>query len=226
MKCSVPYCPSEAVKTVKLKHANGEPEVRMCDVHAEKFRFIEDELDSLSKTRGFNETYSLFSVGIEFLKQALLAFGVGLNETSAIMARAALETALFDKFIAKDLKFDNNGMLVSYAYSNEYFDMLKNKKIGLQYLINYAKDSGLLNNELLECANKVKNNGDHVAHLTGKFTRELAKAIEYSMNDYLSQIDNLKIWLGDNEAKDNIVCAVKIIQHLIEETYKLRFGSH
>ncbi|ARM76955.1 hypothetical protein [Acidianus manzaensis] len=221
MKCSVPYCINENTEPVKLKHVNGWPEVQLCNFHAERFKFIDDELDSLAQTRGFNETYFMFYIPIELLKQALLAFGMGLNEPSAIMARSALEAALFYRLIAKDLKFNNNGVLVSYTPDDQNINMLKDKKIGFQFLINCAKIGGLLNNNLTECANKVKNNGDHIAHLAEQFTRKLTEASKSSIKNNSSITNDLKIWLDNEEAKKNIDCAVEVMKHLIEETYKL-----
>ena len=201
VKCSVPFCPREAGEVVRIRYVVGEPEVALCGEHASRFRKAEYywgliNWDSLTRV------YLLFNSAHQLLGNAVLLFAMGFNDASAIMVRASLETMLHSVLSMRNPKFNNDGMLITYEHDETYDEYT------LGQLISETRQKGLLNGDLIDCANKIKEYGNFAAHIGERQWKQLTQLVK-TINS-----DELKLWIDDNDIEEALRCIIEIMNHL------------
>ncbi|GAB6944140.1 DUF4145 domain-containing protein [Vulcanisaeta sp. JCM 14467] len=198
MRCGVPFCPREAGGVVRIRYVVGEPEVALCSEHASRFRKAEYYW-GLINWDSLGRAYLLFGLAHQLLGNAVLLFAMGFNDASAIMVRASLETMLHSVLSMSNPKFSNDGMLITYEHDKTYDECT------LGQLISEAGRKGLLNGDLIGCANRIKEYGNFVTHIGERQWRQLIRAINS---------DELKLWIGDNDIEEALRCIIEIMNHL------------
>ncbi len=169
----------------------------------------------LISCRGYSDIYFIIGLDVDLFRESLSCYQNGAYMASILMCGVFLESLIYDlvSAIKGKVECDRKGRILSIKRDLDIYNL----QFGL--VIEETKRIGLMDKELENEINNIRNQRNFAAHYAQRLRKELSKTLEYSKG--LKPATTIKSWVSSEEAFKVLEQTAKIANQLIKKAYSI-----